>query len=323
MSRVPCPAVLRQITFMMITYLEHNAIDKAKWDALIAECGNIYAYSWYLDIVHPGWEALVEDDYQSVMPLTGGKKFGVNYLFQPYFVQQLGVFSKALTPETTEAFLKAIPSKYRFAEIRLNEGNVFAEGCEGVEYHRNVLLDLGQEYEAMHSQYHQNTKRNLAKAENGNLQVVDMVDPNDVIALFRDNRGAMIGKWGDAEYARLVDLTQAAISRDAACVLGVTEKGVGLLLCAAIFMKTEKRMTFLFSGLTEEGKQRQAMTYLLDQVIQKHARQSVTFDFEGSDDDNLARFYLGFGGREVQYPSYTFNRLSPIGKALLKVWKKR
>lgn len=307
----------------MITYLEHNAIDKPKWDALVAECGNIYAYSWYLDIVHPSWEALVEDDYQAVMPLTGGKKFGVNYLYQPYFAQQLGVFSKALTAETTEAFLEAIPSKYRFAEIRLNEGNAFLEGAPGIACHRNVLLNLDQEYDALRSQYHQNTKRNLAKAESRNLQIVDTVTPNDVVAMFRDNRGASIGKWGDAEYARLVDLTQAAIHRDAACIYGVTEKEEGRLLCAAIFMKTDKRITFLFSGLSEEGKQHQAMTYLLDQVIQKHAKQPVTFDFEGSDDDNLARFYLGFGGREVQYPSYTFNRLSPIGKAILRVWKKR
>ena len=57
----------------MISCLENKAIDKPKWDALIAECGNIYAYSWYLDIVHPGWDALVDDDYQAVMPLTGGK----------------------------------------------------------------------------------------------------------------------------------------------------------------------------------------------------------------------------------------------------------
>ena len=108
----------------MIQYLEHSKIDKAQWDATIAQCGNIYAYSWYLDVVHPGWEALVDDDYQTVMPLTGGKKFGVHYLFQPYFVQQLGVFSKQpLSPEKTEEFLNAIPKKYRFSEIRLNEGD--------------------------------------------------------------------------------------------------------------------------------------------------------------------------------------------------------
>lgn len=308
----------------MIQYFEHKKIDKRKWDATIAECGNIYAYSWYLDIVHPGWDALVEDDYQVVMPLTGGKKFGVNYLFQPYFVQQLGVFSKApMSDEKTEAFLKAIPAKYRFAEIRLNESNAFDKDMQGIEYHSNVILDLNQEYEAIRANYHTNTKRNLAKAENNNLQLVNTVIPYHVVALFTDNRGALLDKWGDAEYARLTSLAATAVNRKAAFILGVTEKSVGQLLCAAIFMKTNERITFLFSGLTEEGKQRQAMTYLLDQVIQQYAHQPITFDFEGSDDENLARFYLGFGGREVKYPGYTFNRLSPLGKALLKVWKRK
>ena len=309
---------------MMIQYLEHNKIDKKKWDSTIAECGNIYAYSWYLDIVHPGWEALVEDDYQAVMPLTEGKKFGVNYLFQPYFVQQLGVFSKApMTPEKTMTFLQAIPKKYRFAEIRLNESNTFNDDVQGIEYHRNVILDLNQDYESIKANYHTNTKRNLAKAENNNLQVVDTVIPYHVVALFTDNRGALLDKWGDAEYARLTQLASVAVRRKAAFLLGVTEKGVGELLCAAIFMKTNNRITFLFSGLKQEGKDKQAMTYLLDQVIQQNANRPLTFDFEGSDDDNLARFYLGFGGTEVKYPSYAFNRLSPVGNALLKVWKNR
>lgn len=308
----------------MIQYLVNSQIDKSKWDATIAECGNIYAFSWYLDMVHPQWEALVEDDYQSVMPLTGGKKFGINYLYQPYFVQQLGVFSKdPMTPQKTEEFLDAIPKEYRFAEIRLNENNIFDGDVQGVEYHRNVLLDLNRDYEAIRANYHQNTKRNLARAEENNLQLVTSVIPYHVVALFRDNRGALLNKWGNAEYGVLTHLAQVAQHRDAAFMLGVNEKGIGQLICAAIFMKTKDRITFLFSGLTVEGKQRQAMTYLLDQVIQKYSNRPITFDFEGSDDENLARFYLGFGGEEKKYPSYCFNRLSPIGKTLLKVWKKR
>ena len=182
---------------------------------------------------------------------------------------------------------------------------------------------MNQDYETIREHYHQNTKRNLSKAESSDLQWVDMVTPDQVVALFRGNRGASLEKWGDAEYARLTRLAQTAIDHNNAFIIGVSEKGIGQLLCAAIFMKTDDRITFLFSGLSEEGKQRQAMTYLLDQIIKKHAKQPVTFDFEGSDDDNLARFYLGFGGTEVRYPSYSFNRLSPLGKALLKVWKKR
>ena len=308
----------------MIQYLTHNQINLNKWDATIAECGNIYAYSWYLDIVHPGWDALVEDDYQSVMPLSGGKKFGVNYLFQPYFAQQLGVFSRqSLTPEKTEAFLKAIPSKYRFAEIRLNESNILSKDIEGIEYHRNVLLDLNRDYSAIKENYHTNTKRNLAKAGEHNLQLIFNVIPYHVVALFRDNRGATLDKWGDAEYGNLISLGKTAQNRKSAFILGVNEMGDGEILCAALFMKANNRITFLFSGLNEKGKERQAMTYMLDQVIQKYAGQPVTLDFEGSDDENLARFYLGFGGVETKYPSYTFNRLSGLENKVLKLWKKR
>ena len=307
----------------MIKYLINTQIDKKKWDATIAECGNIYAYSWYLDVVHPNWEALVEDDYQAIMPLTGGKKFCVNYLFNPYFVQQLGIFSKQpLTAEKTETFLNAIPKKFHFCEIRMNENNPFNDGFQGVEYHRNTLLDLNQSYEEIHANYHQNTKRNLTKAEANNLQIVDTVIPYHVVALFRDNRGALLDKWGDAEYNVMTRLAQTALCNQSAFILGVTEKGVGELLCAAIFMKANKRITFLFSGLKQEGKDKQAMTYLLDYVIQKYANKPLVFDFEGSDDDNLARFYLGFGGNEMKYPSYTFNKMSALGKGLLKIWKK-
>ena len=308
----------------MIQYLTHNQINLNKWDSTIAECGNIYAYSWYLDIVHPGWEALVEDDYQSVMPLTGGKKFGVNYLYQPYFVQQLGVFSKqSMTKEKMAAFLDAIPKKFRFAEIRLNESNTFDNQVQGIEYHRNVLLDLNQEYDAIRANYHTNTKRNLAKAESNNLQLLYNVIPYHVVALFRDNRGALLDKWGDAEYGILTGLGKTAQNRNAAFILGVNEKGDGEILSAALFMKTNNRITFLFSGLNEKGKEKQAMTYMLDQVIRKYANRPMTFDFEGSDDENLARFYLGFGGQEIKYPSYTFNKLSGVEKTVLKFWKKR
>ena len=308
----------------MIQYLTHNQINLKKWDATIAECGNVYAYSWYLDIVHQGWEALVEDDYKTVMPLTGGKKFGVKYLFQPYFAQQLGVFSmEALSPEKTERFLQAIPSKYRFAEIRLNEGNALSDSFQGVEYHRNVILDLNQDYDTIQAKYHTNTKRNLAKAESNGLELVYNVIPYHVVALFRDNRGASLEKWGDKEYNVLTYLGKTAMNRKAAFVLGVRDKALGEILCAAIFMKSNGRITFLFSGLNEKGKEMQAMTFMIDQTIRKYAGQPLTFDFEGSDDENLARFYLGFGGEESRYPSYTYNNLSAVGKSLLKVWKKR
>jgi hypothetical protein len=39
----------------MIRYVKHEDIDKKKWDDTIRHAfnGNIYACSWYLDIIHP------------------------------------------------------------------------------------------------------------------------------------------------------------------------------------------------------------------------------------------------------------------------------
>ena len=308
----------------MIQHIKHKSIDLAKWDALISDCGLVYAQSWYLDIVHPDWSALVLDDYEAVMPITGRKKFGVNYLFQPFFVQQLGVFSRRkVTAEMLQDFLNAIPKKFRFAEIRLNEGNVVENQLQGIEYHRNVVLDLNQDYDTIRANYHTNTKRNLAKAENLGLQVVENVELQQIVRLFRENRGATVGIWGDAEYATLINLGESAMKRDAAFTLGVTEKDSVQLLCGALFMKTASRVIFLFSGNCDKGKAIQAMTFLMDSVIQHFANQSITFDFEGSDDKDLARFYLGFGGEERWYPGITSNALSPIGKRFLNLWKKR
>lgn len=302
----------------MITYLTHEHIDLKRWDACIAQASNglVYAWSWYLDIVHPGWDALVEmegDKYLSVMPITHKRKCFVNYLCQPFFVQQLGVFSlDPVTPETTQAFLKAIPRKYRLVEIRLNESNPLEATVPGVGLHRNHLLDLNQNYETLYSQYHENTKRNLKKSSKYGLQLVEGVSIQKVIQLFRNDRGAQVKHWGDAEYARLERLSAAAIASSNAFVYGVKSSDNDEIICGALFMVSHGRITFLFSGNSPAGKEVQAMTFLMDQVIGKHSGQPFIFDFEGSDDNDLARFYQGFGGTPVSYPSFTFRYKNPL-----------
>ena len=111
---------------LSIRYLTHSEIDSGKWDACISKAfnGMVYAYSWYLDTVCEYWEALVEDDYKSVFPLTWKKKMGIYYLFQPFFAQQLGIFSqKLLNEEIVSSYIEAIPNKYHFVEINLNAFN--------------------------------------------------------------------------------------------------------------------------------------------------------------------------------------------------------
>lgn len=302
----------------MIQYLTHDQIDKNRWDACVNQSvnGNVYAWSWYLDIVHPGWDALVEvieGNYLTIMPITKKKKYGISYLCQPFFVQQLGVFSlEPVTPGKTMAFLQAIPRRYRLVEIRLNEQNNLPNSSKGVEWHRNHLLDLNNSYDSLLSQYHENTRRNLKKSLNHGLQLVKSVSVQNVIDLFRANRGASVKHWGDEEYARLVRLTDTAISSSNAFVYGAQKADNDEIICGALFTKSHHRITFLFSGNNMEGRSAQAMTFLIDQVIQEYAGQPFVFDFEGSDDAQLARYYHGFGAKDVTYPGVRYRFCNPF-----------
>ena len=111
----------------MIRYYRHSEIDKSRWDNCIkaSPAGIAYAASWYLDLVSPGWEALIEDDYAAVFPLTSRRKYGFNYLFQPFFTQQGGLFKQDefIHAEKTKLFLESIPSKFKLIEINLNTSN--------------------------------------------------------------------------------------------------------------------------------------------------------------------------------------------------------
>ena len=302
----------------MITYLTHEQIDKTLWDHCIAQAPNglVYAWSWYLDIVHPGWGALVEEkdgNYLTVMPITCKRKYLINYLCQPFFVQQLGVFSIVpVTAETTQAFLKAIPKQYRLVEIRLNEKNPVETSWKGIELHSNHLLDLNRPYNSLSFEYHNNTQRNLKKSLKNDLQLVEGVPIQKIITLFREDRGTMVKHWGNAEYARLERLTAAAITSSNAFVYGVKTSDNDDNICGAFFMVSHHRITFLFSGNSKVGKEMQAMSFLIDKVIQKYSGQPFVLDFEGSDDENLAHYYRGFGAQLVNYPSFTYRWKNPL-----------
>ena len=307
----------------MIQYLRHTQIDNRRWDECICKSlnGNVYAWSWYLDIIHPGWEALVEDDYQTVMPLTGRTKFGISYLFQPFFAQQLGIFSiKPLNDEDINAFISAIPLKYKLIEIRLNTLNVTDKRSLELKMHRNIEMPLSDSYDIIAQRYNNNTKRNIAKAKSSSLSFTDKADPQKVISLFRNNRGKSVKHWGDAEYARLLTLADTAVARQRCLVCGINDEN-NELVAGAFFMMSHNRITFLFSGA--DNSNRHPLSLLLDKMIMIYSGSQYTFDFEGSDNDGLARFYKGFGGTEHPYPELRINRLNTIPRILLKILKNK
>ena len=107
----------------MIRFVEHNEVDTNKWDKCVKRSINStpYAFSWYLDIVVSNWNALILNDYEAVFPLPTRKKWGIQYAFTPFWVQQLGLISQTKEGlDRIDDFITAIPNTYRFLELNMN-----------------------------------------------------------------------------------------------------------------------------------------------------------------------------------------------------------
>ena len=307
----------------MIKYLNNKEIDKNKWDACIKDSFNgiVYASSWYLDIVAEDWQALVENNYERVFPMIPGKKWGVEYLFQPVFTQQLGVFSKSLlTEDVVERFINSIPEKFRFAEINMNTFNKVHSNKYKIFQWVNHELDLINSYDQIYKNYSTNLKRNIKKAEKSGITITKNIKPDEIIRIFRENRGKQIKILNDEDYLKLRRLSYTGIYKGMVETYGAFTKN-NELCAGAIFFKSKNKMIFLFSGLTQEGKATNAMAFLIDTFIKEHSHHHLTLDFEGSNDLNLARFYKSFGSKKCTYPHIKINNLPLFTKLTVQLIK--
>lgn len=114
----------------MFVHLRPAQLDRAQWDDLVTQAPNglIYALSWYLDIVSPGWEALVrvEDGrYMAGLPLPVRVRFGLRYLQQPPYAQQLGLFARQPpTPADWQQIGQLLRHQFRvITRYSFNTGN--------------------------------------------------------------------------------------------------------------------------------------------------------------------------------------------------------
>jgi hypothetical protein len=305
----------------MIRYIEHKQIDRDKWDTCIESAinGIIYPYSFYLNQVSPGWDALVMGDYEAVMPLPVKRRWGVSYIVQPPFVQQLGVFSKSPVKESlVREFIRHIPRRFRYVEMSLNTFNPLMSPL-WLQKRKTYELDLIPGYDFLRRNYSEQIKRNLKKAQKSKIYVVKNSDPNPVIESFRKNRGKNIRQLNDRHYAMLKHLVFSGIQRGTAEIYNAyTAENT---FCAGIiFFTSHNKSILIFSGSTPDARQNGAMSAIIDRYIDEHAGQNLTLDFEGSNEKNLARFYAGFGSKECVFLQVKIVNLPLILKPLIKLY---
>lgn len=291
-----------------IRYIKHQDIDSEKWDRCIENAANsrVYANIWHLDRTAVVWDALVWGDYEFVMPLPVRKKWGIQYVYQPLFCQQLGIFPKPANP-VAGIFYQEIFEKFRFCDVHINSQNPSGQTEKGIEFlpRQNYLLNLTYNYKALAKCYSTNTKRNIVKAGGNNLHFTAGIGLEDFMAFKQKN---LIDKISSNDLEKLKSIIAFGQYKGIGEIYGVYSSGNEL--CAAVyFCRWKNRVIYMNAATSEEGKKLGAMYFLVDNFIKTHAEKDMILDFEGSMIPGVARFYSGFGASPETYFQLKFNRL--------------
>ncbi len=297
-----------------IKYIPHKEINKEAWNHCVDNAINqmVYAYSWFLDVVSPNWDALVLGNYEAIMPLPQRKRFTLSYLAQPLFTQQLGVFySNLANMHATNDFLAAIPDKFKLIEINLNTFNIPSLASFVTNTNVTCHLELNKTYDELKGQYAEQIIRNIKKAQKNILTIDNKISPETIINIFKENKGKGIKNFKNKSYQLLLKLTKVLSDNNAIECIGAKSNSDDYI-AGIIFIRFNDAIILLFSGANAEAKSTGAMSLLIDSYIKANASSQFLFDFEGSNNKDLARFYLGFGSKPVNYFNIRKNNLPKI-----------
>jgi hypothetical protein len=299
-------------------YLKNKDIDKTKWDGCISNAGNgvVYAYSFYLDTMSKHWDALILNDYHVVMPLTWNRKYGFDYLYQPFFTASLGVFGNNLSAGLIKSFLENIPEKFKYWDIYLNHGNLFTIQGFKLYERSNYILRLNNSLEKIVASFSQNHTRNIKKAVQAGFYLKKNIDAKKVIELAK-LQSSKFSPVTDKDYQKFYTLYKYQHTRNKEVTYGVFNPA-GELMSSCVFFFSHNRVYFILAGNHPAGRSSGSSHFLINGLIKEYAGQNLILDFEGSDVKNIAQFYRGFGATEEKYAALKLNRLP----AVIKLFKK-
>ena len=292
----------------MIHYVRREDLEVEKYNDCIENSiqSRIYAFSWYLDIVADHWDVLVLNDYEAVMPIPWRKKYGIKYVYPPYWLLELGVFSKDEKIDINP-FLSILFDTLKFVELRLNTNNLKVESNNLISRQMQIL-SLDTSYDILFKEYRKDRKKDVQKAIRKGLIEKWNDHPEKLISLLKNNVGARTPYIVEKDYVNLLKLINNCIKKRVGEVLSIYD-AQNNLVAAGFFLKNKDGVTILVSSTDFENRKNGANTYLIDRAIYKYENTFKTFNFGGSSMQTIAKYFLSFGAETKQYQQLKYNNL--------------
>jgi len=295
---------------MSIHYLKNTEIDTKAWDACISGSFNstLFACSWYLDLICEKWDALIEDNYRSVMPLIIKRFWGQEIIDLPLFSQELGIFSgEPINAEKTRSFIDSIPSRFRYYRILLNKYNPLESPLGRSVFRKKYELDLIKPYHRLVEDFNPVLRSKLNLAMTRRFTLVKGLTPRDLVQ-FIALHNIQIKKTTDKNFENLQSIITGLIRYKSGELYGIYDQH-HQLASIALFSWFISRLYLQFHVTAPEQKQNYPQLFLIDRFIEKYAETNSTLSFEYPAESGNPDQFTDFAANESHLVEITSNKL--------------
>lgn len=164
------------------TILDSDEVVKDQYNGTVhyAPNGNLYGYHWYLKAVLKEWDILVEDEYQSAMPIIKAPLTKEQYDLIP----SLGPYSiRTFSPERMNRFLESIQDHNQSSYYPIND-DIDSKLYDNykIEYIKKGKIDFIDSYDSLKESY-KNELANISDSIKDNLKIDNPLSPEKTVDL--------------------------------------------------------------------------------------------------------------------------------------------
>jgi len=265
---------------MNIKYIPFQEIDKVKWNSCIHYAVNseLSGYYWWLKAVVKEWDAIVEGDYESVLPIFRRKDlWGRNSIYQPPLVDKIGIQSvHILSRKRIVKMLELLP-EYHSVQMKFNEMNIIPPDFEGTALRKkaNRLL-LNKSHHAIREGYGYTAQALLMKPMSDDYYFQMMMKPEDIVNFAKSQNQL---PYDEHQTLRVF----YNLLHRGTLVSTVIQNRKKEVIAMMVFTYHLKKVKVLLSCQSPEGKSLNAVYRLYDHVFNLHQQKPLMFEFFHTD----------------------------------------
>lgn len=277
------------------------------WDELVVRsAGSVFSESRYLNAVSPNWGILFNTDKTGGIACPFSVKAGIKVLHSPHFHRYSEWIGEGKLDDSIVDELKQI-----FPVCELHTKEVV----------QNSIQRIHQVIDAKSYKLNQLAKRSLKKTEN---YIISSINSNDQLIQLIERE--LIPRIDTMETNSLVGLKRLVENFEQNGLRSYNVTFEGRFVGGIWVLENQHTHLYLKGTCEADAKKNGAMFLLMNAAIQACLEQGKTFDFGGSNAENVKRFNYHFGAQDCVYSHLQWNT-APFWwnglRRINKLWKRK